>query len=153
VGAGGARTVCGMTQKPQLDLSLFGDAHVARYEATDGAEGHIWNGAPILVLTTKGAKSGETRKHALIYGQDGDRYLIVGSVGGAPKHPQWYRNLTANPNVEVQVLGDKFAATARTATPEEKPHLWEIMNKVWPSYDSYQERTDREIPVVILERT
>jgi deazaflavin-dependent oxidoreductase (nitroreductase family) len=141
-----------MTQGQPLDLALFGDVHVARYEETDGAEGHIWNGAPCLVLTTKGAKSGETRKHALIFGQDGDRYLIVASMGGAPKHPQWYRNLSANPEVHVQVLGDKFAATARTAAPDEKARLWPTMTAVWPSYDAYQERTERDIPVVILER-
>jgi deazaflavin-dependent oxidoreductase (nitroreductase family) len=139
-------------QGQPLDLTLFGDEHVRRYEETDGAEGHMWNGAPILILTTKGARTGEARKHALIYGEDGDRYLVVGSRGGAPEHPQWYRNLRAHPDVEVQVLGDKFAATARTATPEEKPRLWRIMTKVWPAYDSYQERTDRAIPVVILER-
>jgi deazaflavin-dependent oxidoreductase (nitroreductase family) len=141
-----------MTHGPRLDLSLFGDAHVQKYEETDGAEGHIWNGAPCLVLTTKGSRTGETRKHALIYGRDGDRYLIVGSMGGAPKHPQWYRNLQADPNVQVQVLAERFAATARTASPGEKPRLWEIMTKVWPSYDAYQARTEREIPVVILER-
>jgi len=142
-----------MTRGQPLDLSLFGDAHVARYEETDGAEGYIWNGAPCLVLTTKGSKSGATRKHALIYGRDGDTYLIIASMGGAPKHPQWYRNLSANPDVEVQVLGDKFAATARTATLDEKARLWSIMTKVWPSYDLYQERTERDIPVVVLERT
>ncbi len=141
-----------MTRGQPLDLSLFGDAHVARYEETDGAEGYIWNGAPCLVLTTKGSKSGATRKHALIYGQDDDTYLIVASMGGAPKHPQWYRNLSANPDVEVQVLGDKFAATARTATPDEKARLWPTMTQVWPSYDAYQERTERDIPLVVLER-
>ena len=107
-----------MTQAQPYDYSLIGDAHVALYEDTNGAEGYIWNGAPILVLTTKGAKSGETRKHPLIFGQDGDRYLIVASMGGAPKHPQWYRNLSANPHVELQVRDDKFAATARTASPD-----------------------------------
>ncbi|HXY94210.1 MAG TPA: nitroreductase family deazaflavin-dependent oxidoreductase [Acidimicrobiia bacterium] len=142
-----------MTQgRPPLDLTLFGDAHVQRYEETDGAEGHLWNGAPCLVLTTRGARTGERRKHALIYGTDGDRYLIVASMGGAPKHPQWYRNLVAHPDVDVQVLGDTFAATARTATPEEKPRLWSIMTGVWPAYDQYQARTEREIPVIVLER-
>lgn len=141
-----------MTEGRRLDLSLFGDAHVQRYEETDGAEGHIWNGAPCLLLTTTGARSGERRQHALIYGQDGDRYVIVGSVGGAPKHPQWYRNLVADPNVEVQVLGDRFAATARTAADDEKPRLWELMAEIWPAYDQYQARTEREIPVVVLER-
>lgn len=141
-----------MTQGPRLDLSLFGDAHVERYEATDGAEGYMWNDAPCLVLTTTGAKSGATRKHALIYGEHGDRYLIVASMGGAPKHPQWYRNLRANPEVQIQVLGERFAATARTATPDEKARLWPTMTEIWPSYDAYQERTERDIPVIILER-
>lgn len=139
------------TSRP-LDLSLYGDEHVKRYEETDGAEGYIWNGAPTLVLTTKGRKSGQPRKSALIYGQDGDNYLLIASQGGAPKHPLWYLNLRDNPDVELQVLGDKFSARARTATPEEKPRLWKIMTESWPSYDIYQTRTEREIPLVVLER-
>jgi deazaflavin-dependent oxidoreductase (nitroreductase family) len=141
-----------MAQAQPYDYSLIGDAHVALYEDTNGVEGYIWNGAPILILTTNGSKSGATRKHALIYGQDGDTYLIVASMGGAPKNPQWYRNLSANPDVEVQVRDDKFPATARTASPAEKARLWPIMTAVWPNYDQYQERTERDIPVVILER-
>jgi deazaflavin-dependent oxidoreductase (nitroreductase family) len=141
-----------MTQAQPYDYSLMGDAHVALYEDTHGVEGYIWNGAPILILRTKGAKSGAPRKHPLIYGEDGDNYLIVASMGGAPKHPQWYRNLVANPEVELQVRDEKFAATARTASPEEKARLWPIMTAVWPNYDQYQERTERDIPLVILER-
>ena len=135
-----------------LDLSLFGDAHVERYEATDGAEGYIWNGAPTLVLTTTGRKSGRPRKSALIFGKDGDNFLLIASQGGAPKHPMWYLNLRDNPDVELQVLGDKFRAHARTATPDEKPRLWKIMTESWPSYDAYQMRTERDIPLVVLER-
>ena len=135
-----------------LDLSLFGDAHVERYEATDGAEGYIWNGAPTLVLTTTGRKSGQPRKSALIFGTDGDNFLLIASQGGAPKHPMWYLNLRDNPEVELQVLGDKFRAHARTATPDEKPRLWKIMTESWPSYDVYQTRTERDIPLVVLER-
>lgn len=135
-----------------LDLSLFGDAHVERYEATDGAEGYIWNGAPTLVLTTTGRKSGQPRKSALIFGTDGDNFLLIASQGGAPKHPMWYLNLRDNPEVELQVLGDKFRAHARTATPDEKPRLWKIMTESWPSYDDYQTRTERDIPLVVLER-
>jgi deazaflavin-dependent oxidoreductase (nitroreductase family) len=135
-----------------LDLSLFGDAHVERYEATDGAEGYIWNGAPTLVLTTTGRKSGQPRKSALIFGKDGDNFLLIASQGGAPKHPMWYLNLRDNPEVELQVLGDKFRAHARTATPDEKPRLWKIMTESWPSYDAYQTRTERDIPLVVLER-
>jgi len=135
-----------------IDLNLFGDAHVRRYEETDGAEGYIWNGAPILVLTTKGAKTGKTRKHALIFGEHDGRYLVVASKGGAPEHPQWYDNLVAHPDVQVQVKGDRFDAAARTASADERPELWPTMAAIWPSYDDYQAATDREIPVVVLER-
>ena len=135
-----------------IDLALFGDAHVERYEATDGAEGFIWNGAPILVLTTTGETTGKPRKFALIYAPDGDDVIVVASKGGAPQHPQWYRNLVANPDVTVQVLADKYAAVARTASAEEKKRLWPLVTEVWPSYDDYQARTERDIPVVIISR-
>jgi deazaflavin-dependent oxidoreductase (nitroreductase family) len=135
------------------DISLIGDEHVRRYEETDGEVGHEWNGATCLVLTTKGRKTGQDRKFALIYARDGDDYLVVASMGGAPRHPGWYLNLTADPDVEVQVKGEKFAARARTATAEERPRLWEVVNQVWPNYDVYATRTTREIPVVVLERT
>jgi deazaflavin-dependent oxidoreductase (nitroreductase family) len=132
-------------------MTLFGQEHIDRYIATDGREGHDWQGAPTLILTTIGRRSGQPRPHALIYGRDGDDYLVVASKGGAPTHPAWYLNLEANPEVEIQVKGDRMRAHARTATPEERQKLWPIMTSEWPDYDSYQERTDREIPVVILE--
>ena len=132
---------------------LFGKEHVDRYVATDGEEGYEWrDGSPILILTTTGRKSGETRSTALIFGRHGDDFLVVGSKGGAPTAPAWYLNLVANPAVHVQVKGDRFAAHARTATAEEKPELWRIVTAVWPAYDQYQQRTDRVIPVVILTR-
>ena len=126
--------------------------HTQQYLATDGAEGHIWKGAPTLVLITTGRTSGKQRRTMLIYGRDGDNYLLVASQGGAPDHPQWYKNLAANPEVQIQVLADKFTARARTATPEEKSRLWPIMTGHWPAYDEYQTRTSRDIPLVILER-
>jgi deazaflavin-dependent oxidoreductase (nitroreductase family) len=89
----------------------------------------------------------------LIYGTDGDRYLLVASNGGAAKHPSWYLNLVEHPEVQLQVGADKFAARARTATTEEKPRLWRLMAAILPQYDSYQKRTRRDIPVVIVERT
>jgi deazaflavin-dependent oxidoreductase (nitroreductase family) len=135
-----------------MDLTLFGDAHVEAYENSDGSTGYIWNGAPILVLTTTGATSGNVRKHALIYGADGDDVVIVASKGGAPDHPQWYVNLDADPHVKVQVKADRYDGVARTASGEERARLWTLMNEVWPSYDDYQERTDREIPVVVISR-
>lgn len=132
---------------------LYGKEHVDRYVATDGAEGYEWrDGTSILILTTKGRKSGLERTSALIFGRHGDDYLVVGSKGGSPAPPWWYLNLVADPEVHVQVKGDRFAAHARTATAEEKPELWKTMTAVWPDYDAYQRRTEREIPVVVLNR-
>jgi deazaflavin-dependent oxidoreductase (nitroreductase family) len=133
---------------------LFGPEHVKRYVETDGEVGHDWrDGAPTLILTTTGRRSGDPRPTPLIYGRHGDDYLVVASKGGAPAHPAWYLNLQANPQVELQVGDERFPATARTATPEEKPELWRTMAEIWPAYDEYQGKTDREIPVVVLERS
>src|SRR4051812_17404952 len=96
----------------------WGKKHTDEYLATDGEKGHIWKGAATLVLITTGRSSGKQRRTMLIYGQDGDNYLLVASQGGAPDNPQWYKNLVANPEVQVQVLADRFNARARTATPE-----------------------------------
>ncbi len=123
-----------------------------RYIASGGQDGHLWEGVTTLLLTTTGRRSGQTRTTPLIYGRDGDRYLVVASRGGAPKHPSWYENLAAQPLVQVQVMADRFKARARTATAAEKPALWKTMAAIWPPYDEYQARTPREIPVVILER-
>lgn len=132
---------------------LYGDEHVKRYLETDGKEGYEWRrGTPILLLTTTGRKTGRKVIKPLIFQPYGDDYLVVASKGGARRSPDWYLNLEANPEVEVQVRGDRFKARARTATPEEKPELWQRMVSVWPDYDEYQKRTDRQIPVVILER-
>jgi deazaflavin-dependent oxidoreductase (nitroreductase family) len=133
--------------------TLFGEEHVRRYRETGGEVGHRWKrGSKILLLTTKGRKSGEPRTKPLIYEADGDRYVIVASKGGAPEHPDWYENLQAEPNVELQVLDEVFPARARVAEGEERERLWQLVNQQWPDYDSYQEKTDREIPVVVLER-
>jgi deazaflavin-dependent oxidoreductase (nitroreductase family) len=132
---------------------LFGPEHVKRYLETDGEEGHDWrDGAPVLILTTTGRRSGEPRPTPLIYGRSGDDYLVVASKGGAPEPPAWFVNLSANPDVQVQVKADRFTARARTATAEEKPEMWRTMTAIWPAYDDYQAKTDREIPVVVLER-
>ncbi|HEY8478590.1 MAG TPA: nitroreductase family deazaflavin-dependent oxidoreductase [Spirillospora sp.] len=131
---------------------LFGKEHVARYQETDGEVGHEWEGTVTLLLTTKGRRTGKEYTTPLIYQPDGDAYVVVASKGGADDHPDWYKNLQANPEVKVQVKGDKFTARARTATPEEKPALWRKMTAVWPPYDEYQQKTSREIPVVVLER-
>jgi deazaflavin-dependent oxidoreductase (nitroreductase family) len=126
--------------------------HVRRYVETDGRSGHEWNGGQTLLLVTRGRKSGKLHRTALLYGRDGDRYLLVASNGGARNHPFWYLNLTAHPEVQVQVGADRFTARARTASAEEKPRLWRLMTAIWPDYDRYQKRTSRDLPVVILER-
>jgi deazaflavin-dependent oxidoreductase (nitroreductase family) len=127
-------------------------AHMRRYLETGGTDGHIWEGVPTLLLTTTGRRSGESRTTPLIYGRDGNRYLLVASRGGAPAHPSWYENLTANPDVTVQVMADRFKAKARTANATERPALWKTMAAIWPAYDDYQNRTSRQIPVVVIER-
>jgi proline iminopeptidase len=136
-----------------VSTTLFGDEHVRRYRETDGEVGHVWKeGSTILVLTTTGRKTGEPRTVPLIYGLEGDNPVIVASKGGAPEHPGWYRNLAKTPEVEVQILGERFPARARVAECEERERLWRMMNGIWRYYDDYQTRTDREIPVVVLER-
>lgn len=127
--------------------------HIRRYIETGGAEGHEWQpGVYTLLLTTRGRRSGKLRRTALIYGRDGDRYAVVASQGGDPRHPAWYLNLLDSPEVEVQVGAEKFTARARTADAGEKARLWPLMTAIWPAYDEYQAKTDRDIPVVVLER-
>jgi deazaflavin-dependent oxidoreductase (nitroreductase family) len=134
-------------------MDLHGDPHVERYLETAGEDGYHWrNGTTILILFTRGRKSGEQRSHALIFRPAGDAYTVVASKGGTDAPPAWFLNLQADPEVEVQVKGDRFAARARVATPEEKPGLWANMVEAWPDYDDYQKKTSREIPVVVLER-
>jgi deazaflavin-dependent oxidoreductase (nitroreductase family) len=128
------------------------NTHIQQYVATDGAEGHEFrNGAPILLLTVLGRKSGVWRRSALIYGRAGDAYVLVASKGGAPQHPAWYTNLVAEPTVHVQVKGEKFEARARVAEGDERARLWDVMAEIWPDYNEYVKRTDREIPVVVLD--
>jgi deazaflavin-dependent oxidoreductase (nitroreductase family) len=132
---------------------LYGKEHVQRYVETDGAEGHQWrNGTTVLILTTTGRRTGRWNSTPLIYREYGDDYLVIASKGGADEPPAWLLNLQAQPTVQVQIKGEKFTARARTATSEEKPDMWRTMTEVWPDYDEYQKKTDREIPVVVLER-
>jgi deazaflavin-dependent oxidoreductase (nitroreductase family) len=133
--------------------NLYGEEHVRRYRETGGEVGHIWNGVPTLLLTTVGRRTGEQRTTPLIYGQDGDAYVVVASKGGYPEHPGWYRNLSKTPEVELQVGPQVLPARARTATAEERDRLWPQMAGIWPAYDDYQAKTEREIPVVVLEPT
>ena len=134
--------------------------HLSRYIATDGADGYLWDASlgggqgmiPTLLLTTVGRKSGRELTMPLIFGRSGQDYVIVASKGGAPAHPAWYLNLEANPSVRLQVKADKFAARARTAQAEERAALWKKMVAIYAPYELYQTKTDRQIPVVVLER-
>lgn len=141
-----------MTEHKQPQLPDWIVDHMEKYLETDGEDGHIWRGVPTLLLTTVGRKSGEPRMLPLIYGTAGEAFLVVGSKGGHASHPLWYQNLMAQPEVQVQVAADKFTARARTATADERPELWKTMTEIWPAYDEYQTKTEREIPVVVLER-
>lgn len=133
---------------------LFGQKHVEKYRETEGEVGHEWQpGVLTLLLTTTGRRSGKSRTTPLIYGEDGEDYVIIASKGGADEHPDWYVNLHADPRVEVQVADRVFPAEARTAPPEEKARLWPMMAEIWPDYDRYTERTDRDIPLVVLHPT
>jgi proline iminopeptidase len=134
--------------------------HANRYLASGGADGHIYEMSqpgrpqirvPSLLLTTTGRKSGERYIFPLFYGAEGDSYFVVASKGGAPQHPGWYRNLLADPEVEVQAGTKKTKARARTATGEERARLWQKALEFWPPYADYQQKTQREIPVVVLD--
>ncbi len=132
--------------------ALFGEEHIRQYRETDGEYGHDWRGgSSTLLLSTTGRRSGEPRIAPLIYGRSEDDYLIVASNGGADTPPTWYLNLEQQPEVEVQVLADRFRARARDATLQERPEMWREMVSHWPAYDEYQAKTEREIPIVVLE--
>jgi deazaflavin-dependent oxidoreductase (nitroreductase family) len=130
---------------------MMGDDHVARYLETNGGVGQHWNGVECLVLVTTGRRSGRKRAVPLIFGRADDRFVVVASRGGAPEHPQWYRNLADDPDVEVAVGAQRLAARAWTAERDERARYWQLMTARWPDYDRYQSRTDREIPVVVIE--
>lgn len=125
--------------------------HIKTYTESGGRRGHRWHGVNTLLLTTRGRKTGKLRRTALIYGQDDDRYVVVASMGGAPKHPEWFLNLMADPQVSIQVGEEEFEAVATTATGNERSRLWKEMADIWPDYEKYQKRTNRQIPVVVLE--
>ncbi len=132
------------------DDDLFGAEHVRVYRETGGERGYRWRGTEILLLTTEGRKSGESRTTPLIHRTDGDRWVVVASKGGAPEHPSWYENLLASPHATIEVQADEIPVLASTAEGPERARLWSLMTEVWPAYDEYQARTEREIPVVVL---
>jgi deazaflavin-dependent oxidoreductase (nitroreductase family) len=123
-----------------------------RYEATGGREANDLHGRPVVILTSVGATTGKLRKTALMRVEHEGVYAVVASLGGAPRHPVWYWNLTKHPHVELQDLAEKHDYLAREVTGEEKALWWERAVATWPAYASYQTKTDREIPVFVLER-
>jgi F420H(2)-dependent quinone reductase len=126
--------------------------HAVVYRATGGLVGHHVPGVPpMLLLDTVGAKSGTKRTTPLAYVEDGGDVAIIASKGGHPKHPAWFHNLCAHPDTTVQIGRERRAVHARVASPEERARLWPKAVAAWSSYDDYQARTKREIPVVILE--
>jgi deazaflavin-dependent oxidoreductase (nitroreductase family) len=134
------------------DDELFGPEHVRVYRETGGERGYHWRGTTILLLTTTGRTSGEPRTTPLIHRTDGDRWVVVASKGGAPDHPDWYKNLLADPQATIEVQADTVPVVATAAEGEERARLWSAMTEVWPAYDDYKAKTDREIPVVVLTR-
>jgi deazaflavin-dependent oxidoreductase (nitroreductase family) len=135
-----------------FDGELFGAEHVRVYRETGGERGYRWRGTTILLLTTVGRSSGEERTTPLIYRADGERWVVVASKGGAPRNPSWYENLRAQPDATIQVRSEEIPVRASTAEGPERERLWALLAEVWPDYDEYQARTDRQIPVVVLQR-
>lgn len=127
--------------------------HARTCAATGGHQGHLWNGAPTLLLTTTGRATGLPRRTPLIYGRYHDSYLVVASNAGANNHPDWYLNLLQTPHVTMQVIDRIITARARPATDAERLTCWAIMTARWPDYDTYQSRSSRVIPIVVLEPT
>jgi len=125
--------------------------HVRRYVDSDGADGHIMNGVKCLLLTTRGHKSGQLRRTPLVYGQDGDRFVIIASRGGNDSHPAWFLNVEADPEVEIQVLAEHHRLRARIAEGEERTAKWQMMVEIFAEFEEYQKKTSRQIPVVVLE--
>jgi deazaflavin-dependent oxidoreductase (nitroreductase family) len=140
------------TSQPQDSPVEWVADHIKQYVDSGGTEGYEWRGTTILLLTTTGRKSGKQHRTALIYRADGDNFVIVASKGGNPNHPAWFLNLEANPDVRLQVRTEEFAGRARIAAGDERARLWDLMAEVWPAYNEYQTKTDRQIPVVVIER-
>lgn len=126
--------------------------HVDRYIASDGADGFLWEGGEVIILTTTGAKSGSERRTPLIRVTDGERYFVVASMGGAPNNPNWYHNMIAHPEVTIRDRAEVLQLVARQADAEEKARYWPLAVAAWPAYDDYQAATDRDIPLMICER-
>jgi F420H(2)-dependent quinone reductase len=142
-----------VTQLARSDLAwrALTDGHVRLYRLTGGRIGGRVRGVDILLLDHVGRKSGKRRTTPLLYIEDGDNVIIVASKGGSPKHPAWWVNLRSNPETTIEVGAERRRVRAREAEGAERERLWTRVVEVWPDYESYQQRTDRRIPVVVLE--
>jgi F420H(2)-dependent quinone reductase len=134
----------------RLALKLGSGVHSGVYRATGGKLFGRMGKSPILLLNTTGRKSGKRRTSPLLYVMDGDDFVIIASKGGAPTHPAWYLNLKADPDASVEVGDREVRVRAEEADPEEKLRLWQKMVEMYPTYDDYQRKTKREIPLLIL---
>jgi deazaflavin-dependent oxidoreductase (nitroreductase family) len=130
----------------------WNDKVIAEFRANEGKVGGPFEGAPLLLLETTGAKSGQQRISPLVYLADGDRLVIFGSNAGRPRHSAWYHNILANPSVTIEIGADKYDAIASVVTGEEREELWKKQVAAAPYFADYQAKTDREIPVIVLDR-
>jgi deazaflavin-dependent oxidoreductase (nitroreductase family) len=130
----------------------FNRTLIDEFRTNGGNVTGIFENAPLLLLTTTGAKSGEPRTSPVVYTRDGEAYVVIASRGGSPNNPAWYHNLVAHPTVTVEVPGETFSARARVATGDERDRLWRAQADLMPTFDEYQAKTTRQIPVIVLER-
>lgn len=134
------------------DFNDFNQKVIAEFRANAGVVGCMFEGVPLLLVTSTGAKSGAARISPLAYDSDGDRFVIIASKGGAPSHPDWYHNLRANPTATVEVGAETMQVTATEAQGEERDRLYDQMAAKMPNFAEYQRNTSRKIPVIVLER-
>ncbi len=134
------------------EMSEFNNNLIAEFRANDGKVAGAFEGAPLLLLTTTGAKTGHKHTTPLVYFKDGDHVAVFGSMGGAPKNPAWYHNLVANPSVTVELPGEMFEARAVTIDGDERERIWTAQKEVMPAFKEYEANTDRQIPVIVLQR-
>jgi deazaflavin-dependent oxidoreductase (nitroreductase family) len=133
-------------------MTEFNTKVIDEFRANGGKVGGQFANAPMVLLTTKGAKSGKTYVHPLVYSKDGDRYVLIASFAGAPKHPSWYHNIVANPTVKLEIGNEKFQAKAKITSGEERERLYNAQAAMMPFFNDYRKKTSRQIPVVALTR-
>jgi len=133
-------------------MTEFNNKVIEEFRANGGKVAGQFASAPMVLLTTKGAKSSKTYVHPLVYSKDGDRYVLIASFAGAPKHPSWYHNIVANPTVTLEIGNEKFQAKAKITSGEERERLYNAQAAIMPFFNDYRKKTSRQIPVVALTR-